>query len=168
LYCRKSQRRNDYGPVGTSSFNRVLYLNAKLRNWCLRSVNTSSLYSRSKWLDLSPLFQSSFSEVGFRVIFYTLVFRNYGNTRWPAVVVNAVIEAVPELFFHLTDKAHKQMIDVFVDLRHDNEVARAYELLRTMKNPDKLEGLKEEIIRHTLLHSRHRERVSRATKALTR
>jgi hypothetical protein len=145
LYCRKRQQRDDYGPVGTIAFNRVLYLNAKLRNWCLRSVNTSLLYSRSKRLDLRALsnvcrirfstqselltcdpvrFQSSFSEVGFRVIFYTWVFRNYGNTSWPAVVVSAVIEAVPELFFYLSDKARKHMNDVFVDLRHDNEVAR--------------------------------------------
>jgi hypothetical protein len=91
-----------------------------------------------------------FATVGFGVIFYTLVFRNNGNTSWPAVVVSAVIEAVPALFFYLSDKARKQMIDVFVDLRHDNEVARAYELLRTLTNAERLEALKEEIIRHTL------------------
>lgn len=92
-----------------------------------------------------------FATVGFGVIFYTLVFRNDGNTSWPAVVVSAIIEAVPALFFYLSDKARKQMIDVFVDLRHDNEVARAYELLRTLKNTDRREVLKEEIICHTLL-----------------
>jgi len=96
-------------------------------------------------------FSLIFATVGFGVIFYTLVFRNNGNTSWPAVVVSAVIEAVPALFFYLSDKARKQMIDVFVDLRHDNEVARAYELLRTLKNTERLEALKEEIIRHTLL-----------------
>lgn len=96
-------------------------------------------------------FSLIFATVGFGVIFYTLIFKNNGNTSWPAVVVSAVIESVPALFFYLSDKARKQMIDVFVDLRHDNEVARAYELLRTLKNPDKLEALKEEIVRHTLL-----------------
>jgi hypothetical protein len=80
--------------------------------------------------------------------------------------VSAVIEAVEALFFYLSDKARKQMIDVFVDLRQDNEIARAYELLRTMKNPDKLEALKEEIIRHTLLHSRHRDSVQQSNKSL--
>jgi len=108
-------------------------------------------------------FSLIFATVGFGVIFYTLVFRNNGNTNWPAVVVSAVIEAVPALFFYLSDRARKQMIDVFVDLRQDNEVARAYELLRTMKNPDKLEGLKEEIIRYTLL-APHRGGVQQTRK----
>jgi hypothetical protein len=102
-------------------------------------------------------FSLIFATVGFGVIFYTLVFRNNGNTSWAGVVVSAVIEAVPALFFYLSDRARKQMIDVFVDLRKDNEIARAYELLRTLKNTDRLEALKEEIIRHTLLTAPHRE-----------
>jgi hypothetical protein len=109
-------------------------------------------------------FSLIFATVGFGVIFYTLVFRNNANTSWPAVVVSAIIEAVPALFFYLSDKARKQMIEVFVDLRHDNEIARAYELLRTMRDPQKLEALKEEIIRYTLLTNSHNRLSTRTVK----
>lgn len=140
--------RGDFSEETGLGFQLYLDYNESIK----RVYNNAILQYRNSFY-----FSLIFATVGFGVIFYTLVFRNNGNTSWPAVVVSAVIEAVPALFFYLSDKARKQMIDVFVDLGQDNEVARAYELLRTLKNTDRLEGLKEEIIRHTLLTAPQRE-----------
>jgi len=100
---------------------------------------------------ISFYFSLIFSVIGFGLIFYALVYKSGANPNWPAVVVSAVIESVPALFFYLSDRSRKQMTEVFVDLRRDNEVARAYGVLKTMRDENKQESLKEEIIRKVLL-----------------
>jgi hypothetical protein len=105
---------------------------------------------------MSFYFSLIFSAIGFGLIFYALIFKAGTNPNWPAVFVSAVIEAIPALFFYLSDRARRQMLNVFSDLRRDNDVARAYGVLATVKNVDKQEALKEEIIRKVLMTSEQR------------
>jgi hypothetical protein len=101
-------------------------------------------------------FSLLFAVIGFGLIFYALIFKTDASPNWPSVFVSAVIQSVPALFFYLSDRARRQMTQVFADLRRDNEVARAYELLHTIKDDEKRENLKMEIVRHTLLVAQHR------------
>jgi hypothetical protein len=110
--------------------------------------NTIMQYSRSFYFSLV------FAVVGFCLIAYALIFKMETNPNWPAVFVSAVIQSVPALFFYLSDRARRQMTHVFGDLRKDNEVSRAYELLDTIEDVQRKELLKEEIIRHTLISAR--------------
>ncbi len=110
--------------------------------------NTIMQYSRSFYFSLV------FAVVGFGLIAYALIFKTDSNPNWPAVFVSAVIQSVPALFFYLSDRARRQMTQVFGDLRKDNEVSRAYELLDTIADVQRKELLKEEIIRHTLISAR--------------
>jgi len=110
--------------------------------------NTIMQYSRSFYFSLV------FAVVGFCLIAYALIFKLEANPNWPAVFVSAVIQSVPALFFYLSDRARRQMTQVFGDLRKDNEVSRAYELLDTIEDAQRRELLKEEIIRHTLISAR--------------
>ena len=110
--------------------------------------NTIMQYSRSFYFSLV------FAVVGFGLIAYALIFKIEANPNWPAVFVSAVIQSVPALFFYLSDRARRQMTHVFGDLRKDNEVSRAYELLDSIEDAQRRELLKEEIIRHTLISAR--------------
>jgi heme/copper-type cytochrome/quinol oxidase subunit 4 len=102
---------------------------------------------------ISFFFSLIFSVIGFGLIFYALVYKADANPNWPAVFVSAVIQSIPALFFYLSDRARRQMLEVFSDMRRDNDVARAYGVIETVKNADKQESLKEEIIRKVLIAS---------------
>ena len=107
--------------------------------------HTITQYSRS--FNFSLLF----AVMGFCLIFYALLFKTDANPNWPSVFVSAVIQSVPALFFYLSDRARRQMTQVFGDLRRDSESSRAFELLKTLEKDETREAIKEDIIRRILL-----------------
>jgi len=144
-----TQKAEEYSLSGKETKSLGYQLHLDYHESIKRAYNNTIMqYSRSFYFSLV------FAVVGFCLIAYALVFKIEANPNWPAVFVSAVIQSVPALFFYLSDRARRQMTQVFGDLRKDNEVSRAYELLDTIEDAQRREMLKEEIIRHTLISSR--------------
>ncbi|HYP29540.1 MAG TPA: hypothetical protein VE262_22705 [Blastocatellia bacterium] len=92
-----------------------------------------------------------FAALGMAVIFYAVLFRANANPNWPSVVVSAIIQSVPALFFYLSDRTRSRMTQAMKELREDHKKARAYELLNSIKDDHEREDLIIQIVRHSLL-----------------